>query len=102
MTPERVIVEAAWSLVCKLPASTAEAIAHAIQTCADGSLHAEIAKRVPHHQHRDLALAFIDRWKKDAGAIDNRAVGIALQTAALSKQEHRDSQSVELVWTGPD
>ena len=27
---------------------------------------------------------------------------MALQSAALSEQTHRDSQSVELVWTGPD
>ncbi|MFM8222682.1 MAG: DISARM system phospholipase D-like protein DrmC, partial [Planctomycetaceae bacterium] len=27
---------------------------------------------------------------------------MALQTAALSEQAHRDSHSVELVWTGPD
>jgi phosphatidylserine/phosphatidylglycerophosphate/cardiolipin synthase-like enzyme len=27
---------------------------------------------------------------------------VALQSAALSEQTHRDSQSVELVWTGPD
>lgn len=34
--------------------------------------------------------------------MDCRAVAVALQSAALSEQTHRDSQSVELVWTGPD
>ena len=34
--------------------------------------------------------------------MDGRTVSVALQSAALSEQAHRDSQSVELVWTGPD
>lgn len=102
MTPERAIVQSAYSLACSLPSSTAESVAAAILTCSEGSLRAEITKRVPHHQHRDLALAFVDRWRSEAKEVDARTVVVALQTAALSEQTHRDSQSVELVWTGPD
>src|SRR5690242_10827382 len=102
MTPERAIVESAYGLACSLPSSTIEAVAEAVLTCSEGSLRAEIIKRVPHHQHRDLALAFLDRWKRESTDVDARVVGAALQTAALSEQTHRDSQSVELVWTGPD
>ncbi len=29
-------------------------------------------------------------------------VAVALQTAAIAEQKHRDFQSIELVWTGPD
>ena len=102
MTPERVIVESAYSLACSLPSSTVEAVASAIMTTTEGSLRAEISKRVPHHQHRDMALAFVDRWRSEARDVDGRMVAVALQSAALSEQTHRDSQSVELVWTGPD
>ncbi len=102
MTPERAIVEAAYDLACSLPRDTAEAVADAILTCSEMSLRSEIAKRVPHYQHRDLAFAFVDRWRKEANAVDARTVCVALQTAALSEQTHRDSQSVELVWTGPN
>jgi len=102
MTPERVIVESAYALACSLPSNTVEAVAAAILTTSSGSLRAEISKRVPHHQHRDMALAFVDRWRNEANAIDGRTVAVALQSAALSEQTHRDSQSVELVWTGPD
>lgn len=102
MTQERVIVESAYSLACSLPSSTVEALAAAILTCSDGSLRAEITKRVPHHHHRDMALAFVDRWRSEVNDIDARTVAVALQSAALSEQTHRDSQSVELVWTGPD
>lgn len=101
MTQERFIVESAYALVCSLPLATIEAIATAILTCSAESLRAEISKRVAHHQHRDLALAFVDRWRNEAPEIERQTVAVALQSAALSEQIHRDSQSVELVWTGP-
>jgi phosphatidylserine/phosphatidylglycerophosphate/cardiolipin synthase-like enzyme len=102
MTPERVIVESAYALACSLPSSTVEAVAAAILANSEGSLRAEISKRVPHHHHRDLVLAFVDRWRIEAKEVDGRTVAVALQSAGLSEQSHRDSQSVELVWTGPD
>lgn len=102
MLSERVIVESAYALACSLPSSTVEAVAAAILSCSEGSLRAEISRRVAHHQHRDMAFAFVDRWRNDAPDVDARTVAVALQSAALSEQTHRDSQSVELVWTGPD
>lgn len=102
MTPERTIVESAYALASSLPNGTAEAVAAAILSSPEATLRAEITKRVPHHQHRDLALAFLDRWRGEAKEVSAQTVGVALQTAALSHQTHRDSQSVELVWTGPD
>lgn len=102
MTPERLIVESAYALACSLPSSTVEAVSAAILTYSEGSLRAEVSRRVAHHQHRDMALAFVDRWRNEAKDVDSRTVAVALQTAALSEQTHRDSHSVELVWTGPD
>lgn len=102
MTPERIIVESAYALVCSLPAITLETIAEAILAYPEPTLRSEITKRVPHHQHRELALSFVDRWQKDASELDARTVVVALQSAALSEQTHRNSQSIELVWTGPD
>lgn len=102
MNSHRVIVEAATGLAGLLPTSTIEFVAAAILTSGSSSLRAEIAKRVPHHHHRELALAFVERWRQEAGDLDQQVVAVALQTAALSEQTHRDSQSVELVWTGPE
>lgn len=102
MSSERVIVESAYALACSLPNSTVEAVSAAILTCSEGSLRAEISRRVAHHQHRDMALTFLDRWQSEAKDVDSRTIAVALQSAALSEQTHRDSQSVELVWTGPD
>lgn len=102
MTPERVIVASAYTLACSLPGGTVEAVVAAILTSSEGWLRAEISKRVSHHHHRELALAFVDRWRSEAQDVDDRTVAVALQSAALTEQTHRDSQSVELVWTGPD
>lgn len=102
MNSHRVIVEAATALASSLPTSTAESVAGAILTSGTSSLKAEIAKRVPQHHRRDMVLAFVDRWQEEASDLDAQVVGVALQTAAISEQAHRDSQSVELVWTGPD
>jgi phosphatidylserine/phosphatidylglycerophosphate/cardiolipin synthase-like enzyme len=102
MSPERRIVEAAYALASSLPSATAEAVASAILSCPDSGLCSEIARRVPHHHHRELALSFVSQWRNEAGSIDPRTVAVAIQTAALSEQVHRDSQSVELAWTGPN
>jgi phosphatidylserine/phosphatidylglycerophosphate/cardiolipin synthase-like enzyme len=102
MNSHRIIVEAATALASSLPTSTIETVAAAILSTGISSLKAEITKRIPHHQHRDRALSFIDCWQYEAPDLDKSVVAIALQTAALSEQKHRDSQTVELVWTGPD
>ena len=102
MSPERRLVESAYALACGLPGGTVEALATAILACPEGSVRAEVARRIAHHQHRDLALAFVDRWREESGEIDARTVAVALQTAAHAERAHRDSQSVEPVWTGPD
>lgn len=102
MNSHRIIVEAATALASGLPTSTVETVAAAILTSSSTSLKAEIARRVAHHHHRDRAMSFVDCWQADAADLDKNVIAIALQTAALSEQKHRDSQTVELVWTGPD
>lgn len=101
MTPERAIVEGAHRLACDLPTSVVESIAAAIMNCSPASLRAEIARRVAHHQHRDRAYNFLDHWQVNCSHVTAQTVAVALQTAALSEQVHHDSQSAELVWTGP-
>ncbi len=102
MDPRRAIIEAAIELAEDLPTVTAMAVADAILLTGLPGLRADVARRVPHHHHRELALAFVDRWQERAGGLDAPVAAAALQTAAMSAQKHHDAQSVELVWTGPD
>lgn len=92
------LIEAAHTLATLLPTQAVDAVSAAVSDCVPDALLAEISKRVPHHHHRELAIAFIEKWRE----VDAKAVAVALQTAALAERSHRDSQSVELVWTGPD
>ncbi len=41
-------------------------------------------------------------WQSQAPDVDPQVVGTALLTASAAEQRHRDSQGVELVWTGPE
>jgi len=102
MDQHRVIVESATALASGLPLGTVESVADAILTSDPGALRAEISRRVAHHQQRDRALAFVEVWKRDADQVPPAVVAVALKTAALSELQHRDAQTVELVWTGPD
>ena len=102
MNSHRVIVEAVNALAKSLPTSTTESVAAAILNTSTANLNAEIAKRVPQHHRRDMIMSFLNQWQTEASDLGAEAIGLALQTAALSEQAHRDSQSVELVWTGPD
>jgi phosphatidylserine/phosphatidylglycerophosphate/cardiolipin synthase-like enzyme len=102
MDQHRVIIESATVLATGLPRDTVESVAEAVETAEMFALRAEISRRVANHQQRDRALAFIDAWKRDAAGVSATVVAVALRTAAISEQKHRDAQTVELVWTGPE
>ncbi|MFN9825698.1 MAG: DISARM system phospholipase D-like protein DrmC [Planctomyces sp.] len=102
MLTERQLAESAYGLACGLPGSVLESVAQAVLTTPVAMLRAEISKRVPQHHHRDLVLKFLEQWRVEGSHLSAQAVAVALQTAAISVQAHRESQSVELVWTGPD
>jgi hypothetical protein len=89
MTPDRVLVESAYALAFSLPSNTVAAVVAAILTYSEGSLRAEISKRVAHHQHRDLALAFVDRWKNEAKDLDARL---------LRSTESSDRRGTPALW----
>ena len=47
-------------------------------------------------------VAFLDRWRSEAGGVLPQSVAAALLAASEAEQGHREGQSVELAWTGPD
>jgi phosphatidylserine/phosphatidylglycerophosphate/cardiolipin synthase-like enzyme len=105
MIPYRVIAEESVRLARLLPSSVVEAMAAGLQFSGDAewsTLRARIAQGVPSPHQRALAVAFLDMWRSDAGEVPSQAVASSLLTAALANRDHRESQAVELVWTGPD
>ena len=43
-------------------------------------------------------IGLLDRWRWEAGSVLPQSVAVALLTAALAERDHREGQSVELVW----
>ncbi len=102
MKPLHVLIQQATILAGQLPRKVVESLAEAISSKPLASLPTEISQRIPHHQYRDKAIDFVAFWKNSAATVDAQVVATALLTAAVAEQQHKDSQSVELVWTGPE
>jgi phosphatidylserine/phosphatidylglycerophosphate/cardiolipin synthase-like enzyme len=102
MKPLQRIIHEATSLASVLPRSVVDQLAEAITSKPMAGLGTEISQRIPHHQYRERALGFIGFWNNQAPDVDSQIVATALLTASTAEQRHRDSQSVELVWTGPE
>jgi phosphatidylserine/phosphatidylglycerophosphate/cardiolipin synthase-like enzyme len=99
------IAKSAARLAKQLPLSVIEAIASHL---ADGDdLDGEasrwrISQSLASPHHRALVVAFLDEWTSRAPEVHAQSVAAALVTAAITERNHREAQSVELVWTGPE
>jgi len=94
------LAEEATRLAAELPAETVELLAAAI-VGGQGKV-AQAAQSIPHLHYRSLASRFLQTWQEQAPQVPVEAVALALRTAAVGEQAQRESQTVELVWTGPD
>jgi phosphatidylserine/phosphatidylglycerophosphate/cardiolipin synthase-like enzyme len=95
----KLIAEAATKLAFEMPAATVETLAQAIQ--AVPASKAQAVQGIPHLHYRSLAVEFIGLWQDRAAEVTPDAVALALRTALHAERLHRESQTVELVWTGP-
>lgn len=88
-----------------LPASVLVSLGEGISDCDPSdwrSARSCILAAVPHHLHRTLSATFLDLWHEHARELAPEAVAMALSAAAEGVSSRRSTQSVELVWTGPD
>jgi hypothetical protein len=49
-----------------------------------------------------LTAAFLDCWRLQSPDLTPQTVALTLLTAACAEKAHKDYQTVELVWTGPE
>jgi phosphatidylserine/phosphatidylglycerophosphate/cardiolipin synthase-like enzyme len=61
-----------------------------------------ILQSLPTPDFRDATADFLDLWHSGAGSVGAEAVAMALVTAAMSEMDHRQQETVEIVWTGPE
>jgi phosphatidylserine/phosphatidylglycerophosphate/cardiolipin synthase-like enzyme len=61
-----------------------------------------ILQSLPTPDFRDATADFLEVWHSCAGSVGAEAVALALVTAAKSEHAHRQEETVEIVWTGPE
>ena len=98
------IAEAARSLATAIPAEMIHSLVEIINKCDpfDWNTVRSRASGLPNAHSRIAASEFLNRWKEEAATLSPEAVSLALITAAHTEKTYKESQSVELVWTGPD
>jgi phosphatidylserine/phosphatidylglycerophosphate/cardiolipin synthase-like enzyme len=103
MTSDRdIISEVACVVASELPFSTAQGAADILDAAVDLTDAKERLSNIPHAHHRSLLARLIGQGQACVPVSSVKAVAVALRTAAWAEKRHRESQSVELVWTGPD
>lgn len=101
----RTVAAEAEQLARSVPVAVVESLAERLASFDPAVWSTEQARSVEeiaHPHYRDLVAAFIRRWHEDAPEVSPESVSLALLTAACGERQHREDQSVELVWTGPD
>jgi phosphatidylserine/phosphatidylglycerophosphate/cardiolipin synthase-like enzyme len=99
------IVVEAGSLARNLPLTFVQLFANLIGGSDPNdwvAARSRIIQNISHPYYRTLAAGFLDRWRSDAADVSPQSVCIALLTAADAEKSHREDQSVEIVWTGPE
>ncbi len=96
---------AAARLAHSLPHSLMVCVAEAVARCDD--LERAVARQtilqcVPTPAFRDATAEFLKLWHSKAGGVGAEAVAVALVTAATCEHDHRQDETVEIVWTGPE
>jgi phosphatidylserine/phosphatidylglycerophosphate/cardiolipin synthase-like enzyme len=99
------IAAAAARLADRLPYTLMVTVAEAVAQHAD--LDPAVARRtilhcVPTPDFRDATAEFLEHWHTTAAGLGPEVVAVALVTAAKCEHEHRQEETVEIVWTGPE
>src|SRR5947209_8324305 len=101
----QLIAVEAGKLAAAAPFSLLTGLSGAIEACDTSdwfSARSRIIHGVSHAHYRSLAAGFLDSWWGQAANLTPQAVALALLTAVHAEKAHRDHQTVELVWTGPE
>ncbi len=106
MIEDRHTLISTWAvrLAAIMPSGTIQALAKTLErgnTLTWRDLQLQIIQVVPQPHLRALVLELLSAWQQDGGDITPAEVALMLRTAAISAKAYRESQAVELVWTGP-
>ncbi len=99
------IAEAATQLALRLPHWMLVSLAEAVVQHGNADwpvARTTILHNLPTADFRDAAADFLDHWSARAARLTPQAVAAALTATARSELAHRQEESVEIVWTGPE
>ncbi|MDY0167604.1 MAG: DISARM system phospholipase D-like protein DrmC [Thermoguttaceae bacterium] len=102
---QQIIAVEAGGLAKALPYSLMQIVGASVESCDVSdwpTTRNRVTDGIAHAHYRSLVANFLDCWKAHAADVSAEAVAASIRTAANSEKVYRDSQSVELVWTGPD
>jgi phosphatidylserine/phosphatidylglycerophosphate/cardiolipin synthase-like enzyme len=102
--PHTLMSTSAVRLAGIMPSGTLQAVAQIIGGSKPhgwADLKLQITQVVPQPQLRALVLELLSAWQQHAAAVTPAEVALMLRTAAISAKAYRESQAVELMWTGP-
>jgi phosphatidylserine/phosphatidylglycerophosphate/cardiolipin synthase-like enzyme len=103
-TSQKLIITWAVRLAGIIPNGTIQALAQTIERgniTQWNELRLQLTQVAPQPQLRALVLELLSVWQQYAAAVTPTEVALALRTAAVTAKTYRESQAVELVWTGP-
>ncbi|CAG0964618.1 hypothetical protein ANRL4_00876 [Anaerolineae bacterium] len=88
----------------QLPVELLEKMAAALQQPTSDwvRLRRQAIEIAPQPAVREQIAAFLDDWHATSPEISNDSLALALLTAAHAERQSRRSQTLELVWTGPE
>lgn len=105
MTKGQTIVAAqAVRLAAELPSSLIQNLAQVIAVCNVQDwdyARQQILQVTPQPRFRALIEEFLAAWHAHAAEVSPESVALALYSAVATAQHYRESQSIDLVWTGP-
>jgi phosphatidylserine/phosphatidylglycerophosphate/cardiolipin synthase-like enzyme len=103
MIPPRFVPEIN-QFAAQLPSEMIGKIAAALQQPESdwARLRRQVIEIAPQPAVRDQIAAFLDDWQATSPEISSDNLALALLTAAHAERQSRRSQTLELVWTGPE
>jgi phosphatidylserine/phosphatidylglycerophosphate/cardiolipin synthase-like enzyme len=87
-----------------LPRPIIVSLAEALAGCASSdwaAIRLRVAQVVPHPHYRDLVARFLKQCAACRAVASPQSISLSLLAAAEMAHQQRDSQNLELVWTGP-
>jgi len=100
-----ILAEEAGLLAKALPFPVVEALANDLLQLDPSGIagsRSRLIERITHPHYRGIVAKFFDAWRLKAAQVTPQMIAAALLSTAFLEKSHREGESVELVWTGPD